>query len=95
MGLLANLKLVWRNRTALKAASKAADGVKEAYVKTGWKTTEFWLAVLSNVATVVPALGGLIPPEKAATLLAVVNGLYGIVRALTKASALPATPPNA
>jgi hypothetical protein len=89
MGLLANLKMIWKNRAALKAASNAADGVKEAYVKSGWKTTEFWLAVLSNIATVVPALGGLIPPEKAATILAVVNGLYGIVRALTKAAAAP------
>lgn len=95
MGLIANLKTAWKNRAALRAASKAADGVKEAYVKSGWKTTEFWLAVLSNVATVVPALGGLIPPEKAATILAIVNGLYGIVRALTKATAPIATPPQA
>lgn len=86
MGLLANLKTVWKNRKALKAASKSVDGIKEAYVKSGWKTTEFWLAVLSNVATVVPALGGMIPPEKAAMILAIVNGLYGIVRALTKAT---------
>ena len=92
MGVLANLKVLWKNRTALRAASKAADGVKEAYVKSGWKTTEFWLVVLSNIATVIPALSGVIPPEKAATILAVVNGIYGIVRALTKASALPPAP---
>lgn len=89
MGLLANLKAVWKNRAALKAASNAVDGVKEAYVKTGYKTSEFWLAVLSNVATVIPALAGVIPAEKAAMILAVVNGIYGIVRGLTKATATP------
>ena len=93
MGLIANLKTIWKNRAAIKTASNAVDGVKEAYVKSGWKTTEFWLAVLSNIATVIPALGGLIPPEKAATILAVVNGLYGIVRAITKASAVPPATP--
>lgn len=87
MGLLANLKAVWKNRAALKAASSAADEIKGAYVKSGWKTTEFWLAVLSNVATVIPALSGVIPAEKAAMILAVVNGIYGIVRGLTKAAA--------
>ena len=96
MGLIANLKTVWKNRAALKAASKAADGVKEAYVKSGWKTSEFYLVVLSNIASIIPALAGLITPEKAATLLVVVNSIYAVVRALTKASAIPAPPaPNA
>lgn len=84
MGLIANLKVIWKNREALKAASKAADGVKEAYVKSGWKTSEFWLVVLSNIAAVVPALNGVIPADKAATLLVIVNSIYAVVRALAK-----------
>lgn len=89
MGLIANLKEIWKHREAIKIASKSVDGIKEAYVKSGWKTSEFWLVVLSNIAAIVPALNGVIPADKAATLLVIVNSVYAIVRALTKAGTLP------
>ena len=55
-------------------------------MKPGWKTTEFWLTVLSNLAVVVGALEGVIPAEKMAIIIAVINGVYGVVRATTKST---------
>lgn len=53
--------------------------------KPGWKTTEFWLTLLgTTIPTLVGALTGVIPPETAAIIVAVANGVYGVIRAATK-----------
>lgn len=84
MSWITSLKLLWKNRSAIKEAGKAIEAIKEANVKTGWKTTEFWMTIMTNVVTVVQALNGVIPPETAAIILAVANGLYGVLRTITK-----------
>ena len=53
-------------------------------VKPGYATTEFWLTVITNLITVVGALEGVINPETMAIILAVLNGVYGILRSLVK-----------
>lgn len=84
MGLIADIKAIWVNRQALKATSSAALQLKETYVKNGWKTSEFWLVLLSNAVAIIPALKGIIPADTASTLVVVINSVYAIVRALTK-----------
>ena len=66
MGVFGNLKILWKNRKALKEVSKAADNIKEAHMKSGYKTTEFWLTVCTNIITVVGALQGVLSAETAA-----------------------------
>lgn len=53
-------------------------------VKKGYKTTEFWLVVVSNLISIVGTLKGLIPADKCAVLLAILNGVYAILRSLVK-----------
>ena len=73
---------------ALFAIKRAVDNVREEQkVKPGWKTTEFWMTIATNVVTVAGALKGLIPDDKAALIVAIANAVYGVARALTKATA--------
>ena len=53
----------------------------------GFKTTEFWLTILSNIVSIVGSLAGVIPPDVAAIIIAVANGLYGILRSIVKKGA--------
>jgi hypothetical protein len=53
-------------------------------VKAGWKTTEFWMTLITNLVAVLGALNGVIPADTMAIILAVVNGVYGVLRALVK-----------
>lgn len=62
--------------------AKAMDGSKP-----GYKTTEFWMHLLTNATTIVGALQGVIPPQTAAVILAVANGVYGVLRTIAKKDA--------
>jgi len=53
-------------------------------MKAGIKTTEFWLTVVANLLIVVGALEQIIPADVAAVIVAVLNGVYGVLRALVK-----------
>ena len=52
--------------------------------KAGYKTTEFWLTMVSNLLGVFGVVKGMIDPNTAAVILAVLNGAYGVLRALQK-----------
>ena len=54
-------------------------------MKEGIKSTEFWLTLLTNVTALVGSLQGVIPPEVGAIVVAVANGVYGILRSIVKA----------
>jgi tRNA C32,U32 (ribose-2'-O)-methylase TrmJ len=86
MGLLGNLKTVWRNRKAIKAASQALDQIKEAQVKDGLKTTEFWLTAVGTVGTLLSSLNGVLDT-------AVQVCLYTVLRSLVKTSGQPPQEP--
>lgn len=82
---------------ALFSLNKAISNIKEAYkmdstVKPGYKTTEFWLTVITNIVTVIGAIKGLIPANVATIALTVLNAIYGVIRTLAKSNApdLPA-----
>ena len=53
-------------------------------MKAGIKTTEFWMTVVSNLLVVVAALEGILPAETAGVIVAVLTGIYGVLRALAK-----------
>jgi len=53
--------------------------------KPGWKSTEFQLVAVTNLITTVQALTGVIPPEYAIVVLAVLNGVYAALRSYVKA----------
>ena len=53
-------------------------------VKPGIKTTEFALTIFMNLLTIGMTFIGMIPPAWATIVLAVVNSIYTIMRAVIK-----------
>lgn len=53
-------------------------------IKPGYKTTEFWLTMGSNVAAILTTLAGVVPPKWSAIFLIAANGLYALSRGLAK-----------
>lgn len=62
----------------IKARAKAA----RASVKSGWQTTEFWVAVAAGTWAV---LENAIPATARAVVVGVATAAYSIARAITKA----------
>ncbi len=87
MGLLANLKLLWNNRKKIKVVTAEVDQIKETYMKSGWKTTEFWMTVLTMLTTLAETFKGNIDPKWAAIISAGLSFGYAIARGLTKSTA--------
>lgn len=63
-------------------------------MKTGYKTTEFWLVIITNLLAVVTAFNGLLDPKTAGIIVAVLNGLYAILRSVVKINTPDATTPD-
>lgn len=53
-------------------------------VKPGYKTTEFWLTLATNIAAVATMSADWLPPKYGVMAIAVANGLYAMLRTLTK-----------
>lgn len=53
-------------------------------MKPGYKTTEFWAALLVSLGTVVTAAAGVLPAKYAAVASAVAAAAYAIARGLAK-----------
>ena len=53
-------------------------------MKSGWKTTEFWITVFAAVSGLVSQYGGLIPPPWGLVVTSVVGAAYTISRGLAK-----------
>jgi hypothetical protein len=64
--------------------------------KPGWKTSEFYLTVLSNLIAIAGALNGVLDPKTAAIIMAVLNGLYTTLRTVAKTgeTTAPTEPPK-
>ena len=77
---VANREVVMSDTTATAVKSD----VVETVTKPGWKTTEFWLVMVSNLTTLAGALGGVIPADTSAIIIAVLNGVYGVLRTIAK-----------
>lgn len=59
----------------------------------GIQTTEFALTVIVNLASIVGSLSGVIPPSWAILIMAVINSVYGILRAIVKINDPDYVPP--
>jgi len=53
-------------------------------MKSGIKTTEFWMTVATQVGTLITALNGIIPPTLAIIISASATCAYTILRSLVK-----------
>lgn len=88
MNVFSKVKALWTVKTF--ATSSIKEGKRMNGSKPGWKTTEFWLTLLTNVSTLVAALKGVVPDQAALIIVASANGIYGIIRAISKATTPPA-----
>lgn len=61
--------------------------------KAGVETTEFWVAMISQVGAIAAAAANAVPAETAAILLMISNGAYGLSRGLAKGGAQPIANP--
>jgi hypothetical protein len=80
MSIIGKIKVLLRIQ---KPAKKLLSEVKN--MKSGWRTSEFWTVVVSNLVAVVGALNGVLDAETAAKVLGVLNAVYAILRTLAKA----------
>ena len=56
-----------------------------------WRTSEFWISILTNLGALASAIAGALPMKYAVPLMGLVNGLYAISRGLAKAGVPPPT----
>lgn len=82
MNLLQKIKALYSLNRILShtiTEAKKMDGLTP-----GYKTTEFYLTLLTNIVTIVGTLKGVIPEHIGATIIAAANGLYGVLRTFAK-----------
>ena len=78
MGLIGKIKLLWKAVGFFKEIAKGGS------MKAGIKTTEFWGKIFVQVIALAGALKGVLDPELATLIVAVLEGLYGIFRSVVK-----------
>lgn len=86
MGIIDKIKLVFKLNSFINAEIKEAK-MPTASGKPGWKTTEFWLSLGGQLATLFGAVKGFIPPQYAAIIIAVGTAVYTIAATVRKAVA--------
>ena len=87
MKIVSNLMLLWKNRKALKAVSDATNQVRGGYMKSGIRSTEFWIVVLTSASTLLEAFKGTLDPKWSAVITGAIAVGYSLTRAITKAAA--------
>ena len=87
MGMIANLVTLWKNRKKIQVVSSEVNQVKEVYVKSGFKSTEFWMTALTVLTTLSETFKGTIDPKWGAIISAALTLGYAVVRGFTKATA--------
>ena len=55
-------------------------------VKPGWKTSEFWLSILTTIGAVGASVSGVLSGKAGAIVAGISTAAYAISRGLTKAS---------
>jgi hypothetical protein len=86
MNIIDKLKLLFKIKKSIDEIKIKAQEVKvmNGQVKPGWKTTEFWLIVITQIHTIVETLKGSIDPFLATAILAGLDCIYAILRYLAK-----------
>lgn len=80
MNIIEQIKVLFRIR---KPATDLLQEVKQ--VKSGWKTSEFWMTVVSQLLAVVGALSGVLDAKTAAIVVGALNAVYTVLRTIAKA----------
>lgn len=90
MGLLEKLKLLFKARQPITDIITEIKGLK-----TGWKTWQFWTALLASFSTLIAALGGFLPATTiliATTAIALFISIYNLWRGAMKSQIPGQTP---
>ena len=77
MKVLEKIKLYFKVRKEVKR-------IREGAMKSGWKTTEFWLTIIGSGVAIFSAVGGLIPADLSAKIVGGAVMVYTIARAIVK-----------
>jgi len=81
MNILDEIKLIIKIREIYK-------GVKNMNIKSGWKTTEFWVTVATILGSLWFTFAGSIPPLFTIKIIAIITAVYGAIRMGLKALAI-------
>lgn len=83
------MTIIDKIKLLFKVKGTAEDIYKEAQIMNGttpgWKTTEFWLNVATQIATLWGAVSGFIPPKYAAIISTSGIAVYTVARTIIKA----------
>lgn len=82
MNIIEKIKSLWIVKKFIDTEIKGAKQMNEQ--KPGYKTSEFYLTLLTNVVALIGALKGIIPDSTATIIIAAANAIYGLIRAITK-----------
>ena len=77
MNIIQKIKLYFK-------VQKEVKRIREGAMKSGWKTTEFWLTIIGSGVAIFSAVGGLIPADLSAKIVGVAIMTYTIARAIVK-----------
>lgn len=66
----------------IQAGTEIVKDIKT--IKSGWKTTEFWISIFTSVGAIMAGVSGILPPEYSAIITIVSNTAYSISRGLAK-----------
>ncbi len=87
MGLIEKMKLLF------KARKPATDIINQVQgIKTGWKTWQFWAALVGSTGALVASLKGFIPLEASLIATTALTFLYNVLRGATKADVVGTKP---
>jgi len=84
MSIWQKVKMLIRGRKVLKEVIDAHDNAKEAYEKSSWKSSEFWMAVVAGLGGVAAQLTGMIPEPYGAIAASLSAALYALSRGMAK-----------
>ena len=77
MNIIQKIKLCFKIKKEVKR-------IREGAMKSGVRTSEFWLTVIGSGVAIFSAVGGLIPADLSAKIVGVAIMTYTIARAIVK-----------
>lgn len=84
MNWLQKIKLLFTAKSMIETDIEEAKKM-DSTSKPGWKSTEFWLNVATQIGTLWGAVAGFIPPKYAAIISTAGIAVYTVARTILKA----------